>query len=115
MFFYCRLLLEDQILMEETHLFVPDKYAELPKTNIDFEMQKTDTEYEILLRAKEYARYVALDFLGYDAIFSDNYFDITSDAPMRIRVKQILTLGSQEVTADQLSGDLSICSLSDSY
>ena len=114
-FFYCRLLQNDRILMEETHLFVPDKYAELPKTNIKFQMQKTDTEYEIILRAKKYARYVALDFLGYDAIFSDNYFDITSDAPMRIRVKQILTLGSQEVTADQLSGDLSICSLSDSY
>ena len=69
---------------EGTTLLVKPKAFSFIDPEIKCEISGAGTNYTATLTAKAYARSVELDFENVDAVFEDNYFDITSTAPVRI-------------------------------
>ncbi|MBR3681511.1 MAG: glycoside hydrolase family 2 protein [Clostridia bacterium] len=69
---------------EGTTLFVKPKAFNFQNPNIRCEITGAGTKYTATLTASAFARSVELDFETVDAVFEDNYFDITSTAPVRV-------------------------------
>nr|WP_147614460.1 glycoside hydrolase family 2 protein [Paenibacillus odorifer] len=63
------------------------------------------------MKSKAYARFVGLDFKERDAIFSDNYFDLSAG------VSRIVTVAKQDLdkpaTAEELRAQLTVRSVFD--
>ena len=70
---------------------------------------------EIELQTDCFARFAALDFEDFDAVFSDNFFDLTSAAPVRVGIMNIRCYGNAPVTVDNLQKSLRIRTLTDTY
>ncbi len=67
-----------------TMLFVPPKSFDFLPPKIDAVIDGNLRDYTITLTTDVYARGVELDFAEVDAIFEDNYFDLTSCSAHRI-------------------------------
>ena len=67
-----------------TILFVPPKSFDFLPPKIDREIDGNLRDYTITLTSDVYAHGVELDFTEVDAIFEDNYFDLTSGSAHRI-------------------------------
>lgn len=67
-----------------TVLLVKPKHFDFKKPNITCEISGAGTSYTATLKTDAYARSVELDFETLDAVFEDNYFDLTSTAPLRV-------------------------------
>lgn len=71
---------------EGTLLFVPEKHFKFKKPRIKAEVTGSDRRFSITLSASCFVKNLELSFDGVDAVFSDNYFDITSSSPIKINV-----------------------------
>lgn len=69
-----------------TALFVSARDFSFKKPNISVEINGQGSEYTLTLISDVYARAVAIDFGDEDVILDDNYFDVTSVAPVRIGI-----------------------------
>ena len=78
-------------------LFIKPKHYIFVDPKISIEIEDSKSRFTIRLRSKAYARYVELSVADADAIFSDNYFDLT---PEREKVITVLK--------DRISCDLSL-------
>lgn len=67
-----------------TMLFVPPKSFDFLPPKIDAEIDGNLRDYTITLCTDAYARGVEIDFAEVDAVFEDNYFDLTSCSSHRI-------------------------------
>ncbi|MBQ9085075.1 MAG: glycoside hydrolase family 2 protein [Clostridia bacterium] len=67
-----------------TVLFVPPKTYSFKKPTIKASIEGNFCDYTIILESDVFARSVEIDFETVDAVFEDNYFDITSSSPYRI-------------------------------
>lgn len=65
-------------------LFVPEKHFKFKRPKIKAVITGQDRRFSITLASDVFVKDMELSFDGIDAVFSDNYFDITSDAPVRI-------------------------------
>ena len=72
------------VLSSGTHLFVPEKYFKFCDPDISFDISGSERRFSITLAAKSFAKDVELDFDDVDAVFSDNYFDLTSSSPIKL-------------------------------
>ena len=72
------------ILSTGTLLFVPEKHFRFKKPNIRAEIVGSDRKFSVMLMSDVFVKDLELDFLDADAVFSQNYFDITADAPVKI-------------------------------
>lgn len=70
-----------------TAILVKPKAFKLKKPTIRYEISGSGCDYTVTLTTDAYARAVELDFETVDAVFEDNYFDLTSVAPVRISFK----------------------------
>ena len=70
----------------DTLLFVPEKHFRFRKPEIKTEIVGADRRFNITLSANCFVKDLELDFDGVDAIFSENYIDLTSPAPVKISV-----------------------------
>ena len=70
-----------------TTILVKPKAFKLPKPEIRYEISGSGCDYTVTLTTDAYARSVELDFETVDAVFEDNYFDLTALAPVRISFK----------------------------
>lgn len=70
-----------------TVLFVPTKHARLHRPSIQAELTESEDRYRIALRTDRFAKSVELSVEGRDAVFDDNYFDLS---PGRVREIQLL-------------------------
>lgn len=70
----------------DTLLFVPEKHFRFKKPEIKTEIVGADRRFNITLTANCFVKDLELDFEGVDAIFSENYIDLTSSAPVKISV-----------------------------
>ena len=87
--------------------FCKDKYLELDKPNIKFELyQDSDYEYSIVLETDTYAKYVYLENKKYDIIFSDNFFNLPTGGVMQVLFKSYKKIKKE---------DFRIISLYDEY
>ena len=76
---------EDGNGSQGTCILVKPKAFKFYDPAIKCEISGAGTNYTATLTAGAYARSVELDFDTVDAVFEDNYFDITSPAPVRVR------------------------------
>lgn len=97
------------IISRNTLLFVPEKHFKFEEANIKAEIAGTDRRFTMTLTSDKFAKDVELDFVGTDAIFSDNYIDLTSDSPVKISI----TITSGIETAYHLNDALKIRSVRD--
>ncbi len=65
-------------------LFVPEKHFKFKKPKIKAVITGQDRRFSITLASDVFVKDMELSFDGIDAIFSENYFDMTNDGPVRI-------------------------------
>ena len=91
-----------------TLLFTKPKAFRYKKPTFKASVTGNGKSYVLTLQSDVYAGAVELDFESCDAIFEDNYFDITDNTPLRI------AFTTKEVTnADTLNAELRIRSVYD--
>ncbi len=72
-----------------TLLFVPEKYFKFKKPSIKAEVTGSDRRFSVTLSANCFVKNLELSFDGVDAVFSENYFDITSSSPVKINLSVV--------------------------
>ena len=97
------------VYSRETLLFVPEKYFSFLPAEIEAAVSGSDRRFGITLTASAFAKGVELYFEDADAVFFDNYFDITSTSPIKIAC----TLTGGTDTAEHLKRVLRIRSIED--
>ena len=106
---YLEYLLKDAMgtYSKDTLLFVPEKHFKFLDPKIKTEITGGDRRFTITLSAENFAKGVALTFSDCDAVFFDNYIDITSTAPIKIP----FTLTGGASTPEHLRRALSVKSM----
>ncbi len=93
---------------EGTLLFTKPKAFRFKKPNVTATISGTGTDYTVTVSSDAYVRSLELDFEGIDAIFEDNYFDITERTPRRIHLTT-----SSVTNVDALRRELTLRSVYD--
>ncbi|HIS69855.1 MAG TPA: glycoside hydrolase family 2 protein [Candidatus Gallacutalibacter stercoravium] len=107
------LVQQDEVISRGVTLFVKPKHFHLEKPVYRCRVEEADDCFLVTVSSNTFAHYVELDLEGADAVFSDNYFDITSSQGYTVTVaKNDL---SAPMTAAQLEQKLTVKSVADSY
>lgn len=72
----------------EIDIFVKYKYLNLDRSSISYSVIELPEEYVIRMMSGGFAAFVELDLLQADAVFSDNYFHLTSKREKAVRLKK---------------------------
>lgn len=109
--YYLECYLKDQLgtYARTTTLFVPEKHFKFKDPKISYEIVGSERRFSITLNASAFAGAVEISFDGHDAVLYDNYFDMTSGAPLRVS----FTLTDGASTAEELSKQIKIRSIYD--
>ena len=91
----------------DTLLFVPEKHFKLLDPKIKTEIAGSERRFTITVSAENFAKSVALSFSDCDAVFADNYIDLSSSAPVKIA----FTLTGAAETAEHLRRVLRVKSM----
>jgi len=79
---------EGEVASTEIEMFVEYKYLKLDSSSISYSVIELADEYVIRLMSGGFAAFVELDLRQADAIFSDNYFHLTSKREKTVRLKK---------------------------
>lgn len=113
LFARCRMYEGDNLLEERTTLFVKPKHFHYGTPVYHVTARETDDAFLFTVKSDRFCQYTELCFTDLDAVFSDNFFDITSPEGVTVSVsKADLPAG---VTADRLLHALTVRSVADSY
>lgn len=94
-----------------TVLFVKPKHFSFVDPELEAVLTEEEEQFVISVKAKAYARFVGLDFKERDAIFSDNYFDMSGGTTRTITIaKKDL---DKPATAEELRAQLTVRSVFD--
>ena len=111
---------DGNVLSTEIDVFVAYKYLELDLSSISYSVIELPDEYVIRLMSGGFAAFVELDLRNADAVFSDNYFHLTSKREKTVRLKKedirYLNPNASEIqNGYELEQQLVIRSLRDTY
>lgn len=111
---------DDNVVQTETEVFVPYKRLALDLSSISYSVIELVDEYVIRMMSGGFAAFVELDLKQADAVFSDNFFHLTSKREKAVRLKKsdirYLAYGSPEIqNGYELEQQLVIRSLKDTY
>lgn len=109
------MVLANGTTLTEVDTFVPYKYMELPKPHFTTEVKETKDSFEITVQSDVFAPFVALDFADVDVIFSDNFFTISNEKPVKIKVEKSDILRGSFQDATDLKARLMITSVAQTY
>jgi len=98
---------------EGTVQFCRPKHFDLLKPNLTFNIHDEGESLVVELESFAFAKYVFLDLVQDDCIFSDNFFDLVPGHVKQIRVHRRSL--SRELTKEEFSSQMRIQSLYDSY
>lgn len=79
---------EGNVTSSEIEMFVAYKYLDLDGSSISYSVIELSDEYVIRMMSGGFAAFVELDLKQADAVFSDNYFHLTSKREKTVRVKK---------------------------
>nr|WP_067932841.1 glycoside hydrolase family 2 protein [Alicyclobacillus kakegawensis] len=96
-----------------TLLLAPAKHFEFVNPRLSVAVEDAGDAFVVRVSAQAYAKYVALDLSGADAVFSDNFFDLSADAPRTITVAKSSL--SRPLSRDEFAQALQVTSLYDTY
>lgn len=74
------------IICSDVLLFVPEKHFAFEDPEISCEISGSERKFSITITAKKFAKDVDFDFEGVDAVFSENYLNLTTTSPTKITV-----------------------------
>ena len=74
------------LLSRDVLLFLPEKHFDFKKPNIRSLISGSGESFSITLAADCFVKDLEIDFDGADVRLSDNYIDLTSDAPVRVEI-----------------------------
>ncbi len=80
----CSIKEGSSVLSQKIFLFVPEKHFKFKKPNIRASVTGQDSRFSITLSADVFVKDLELSFDGVDAVFEDNYFDISQEAPIKV-------------------------------
>ena len=109
----CRMYEGDRLLEERTTLFVKPKHFRYGTPVYNVSARETDDAFLFTVKSDRFCQYTELCFTDLDAVFSDNFFDIT--APEGVTVSVPKAGFPAGVTADSLLRSLTVRSVADSY
>ena len=117
----CRLFLEaevtlsDKTVLRDVDTFVPYKHMELPKPHFTTAVKETEDCFEITVQSDVFAPFVEMDFADADVIFSDNFFTVTSEEPVTVRLDKCDILRGNFADAADLNARLVLVSVAGTY
>lgn len=115
LFLEAQVTLADGTVLTDVETFVPYKHMELPKPHFTTEVKETEDSYEITVQSDVFAPFVEMDFADADVIFSDNFFTISNERPVKIKLeKSDILRGSFQDAAD-LKARLTFVSVAQTY
>jgi beta-mannosidase len=76
----------DYVVSRDTLLFVPEKHFAFKKPSFKTVITGQDRRFSITIASDVFVKDMEIDFDGIDAVLEDNYFDMTSDAPIKINI-----------------------------
>ncbi len=79
---------EENVLSSEIEVFVPYKRLALDYSSISYSVIELVDEYVIRMMSCGFAAFVELDLKQADAVFSENYFHLTSKREKAVRLKK---------------------------
>ncbi len=103
----------DKIKEQRVTLFTKPKRFAFSKPEYLVDIVDKGDVFEISIKSDVYAAYTEVSFNHHDALFSDNFFDITTVDGVVISVKKEGTLAN--TTASELLDDIRVFSVADSY
>ena len=74
------------LVSQSSTLFRPAKHFDLDDPRITVAVKEENGEFYIDLHARAYAKGVYVDFESFDAILSDNYFDLIADGRYTVKI-----------------------------
>jgi beta-mannosidase len=99
-----------KFLARQLATFVPNKHLELARPQIDAKASVSGQQLTIQLKARSLARFVELELVGADVVFSDNYFDLPAG-----RLATVTCPLPEGWKLEQAGSALQVRSLYDSY
>ncbi|MDO4187381.1 MAG: glycoside hydrolase family 2 protein [Lachnospiraceae bacterium] len=111
---------EDNVVSTEIEVFVPYKRLALENSSISYSVIELPDEYVIRMMSGGFAAFVELDLRQADAVFSENYFHLTSKREKAVKLKKsdirYLNAGTPEIqNGFELEQQLVIRTLRDTY
>ncbi|HOO26836.1 MAG TPA: glycoside hydrolase family 2 protein, partial [Lachnospiraceae bacterium] len=111
---------DDTVVSSEIEIFVPYKRLALGTSSISYSVIELADEYVIRMMSGGFAAFVELDLKQADAVFSENYFHLTSKREKAIQLKKTdiryLKHGEPEIqNGYELEQQLVIRTLRDTY
>ena len=103
---------QGNVISQEYDYFVPYKYLELEKTDINVQIEETAEAFEIHLQSKAVVLFVEIYFENFDAVLSDNFITFPE--------KRTITLAKNDIdrqyrNVETLLKNIRLRSLRDTY
>ncbi|WP_298841437.1 glycosyl hydrolase 2 galactose-binding domain-containing protein [uncultured Clostridium sp.] len=108
-----KFIIDGKIISDGTVLFVKSKHFNFIDPKLDINIIENDNSFTLDISCKSYAKFVEIDFTEIDAIFSDNYFDLSAGTIKTIQVKKDDL--SSLVSIEELRKQLKIRSVFDTF
>lgn len=112
-YFEFKLEAEGKVISTGTVLFVKSKHFGFIDPQIKVKLAETDDCFVLEVTSEAFAKFVELDLCDSDAVFEDNYFDLSARDVRRIEVRKDNLSG--KLSLEALKAQLTIRSLYDTY
>lgn len=108
-------VLEDGTRFIDTDTLIPFKHMALRKPQITTEVTECEDCFEIRVQSDTYAPFMELDFDDADVIFSDNFFTVTNEKAVVIRMDKKDIMQGSFADAEDLKKRLVITTVADTF
>jgi beta-mannosidase len=106
---------EEGNVSTEVEIFVRFKHLALEQPAVTFTVTEEEERYLISLKAERLACFTELDFAESDAIFSDNFFNLSGKEQKVIELRKADISGAKIMNARELADKLQVRTLYDTY
>jgi len=115
LFLEAEVVLADNTVLTDTDTMMPYKHLELPKPHFTTKVSESEDCFEITVRSDVFAPFVEMDFADADVIFSDNFFTISNEKPVGIRLDKTDILRGNFADAADLEARLVLMTVVDTF
>ena len=109
------IMLADGTVLYDTEPVLPYKHMNLPKPQLTTDVRELEEYFEITIESDVFAPFVEMDFEEADVIFSDNFFTISNEKPVVIKLDKKDIMQGSFVNAEDLKKHLIITTVADTF
>ena len=113
----CEMTVSDENGRKHTmsEVFLPYKHIKLPDPRLKYQITESDDKFVVTITAEAFAAFVELDLIEADAIFADNYFNISGNEAVTVELEKSDIWNKEKINISELDRTLKIRSLFDTY